>query len=310
VIVPCAGLDSVPSDILAYLGNKTLKSFAGPSTTVDMSTSAWELRGTGISGGTFSSILAYLEDIPKHKLDAIRQDFALSPILGVKGPRHKMFYSLPFEKPAVQGALYLMAVVNLQVVHRSWGLFELATRNPSLVLNASAQSGEHEDTTEWSYGPQFKYEEFLALPSRLHSFLVLLFLFTVALAMKLFPPVRSLARRLMPQSGDGPTDEQLEAGSLNITNITTSLPNAHGRSTSVRTIFRGKGEPGYLLSSIMIAECALSLVLETEHLPSFAKRGGVLTPMAAFGDVLIERLKASGRITIESDVVLADAGRK
>lgn len=100
-----------------------------------------------------------------------------------------MFYSLPFEKPAVQGALYLMAVVNLQVVHRSWGLFELATRSPDLVLSTSPQSGEHEDRTEWSYGPQFKYEEFLALPSRLHSLLVVLFLFTVALAMKLFPPV-------------------------------------------------------------------------------------------------------------------------
>lgn len=59
----------------------------------------------------------------------------------------------------------------------------------------------------------------------------------------------------------------------------------------------------------MIAECALSLVLEAEHLPSFAKRGGVLTPMVAFGDVLIERLKASERITIESEI-LADAGRK
>ena len=60
----------------------------------------------------------------------------------------------------------------------------------------------------------------------------------------------------------------------------------------------------------MIAECALSLVLEAEHLPAFAKRGGVLTPMTAFGDVLIERLKGSGRMTIESEVVLADTGRK
>ena len=83
-----------------------------------------------------------------------------------------------------------MAIVNLQVVHRSWGLFELATRNPKLVLGTSPQSGgEHEDATELSYGSQFKYEEFLALPSRLHSFLVVLFLVTIATAMKLFPPV-------------------------------------------------------------------------------------------------------------------------
>jgi hypothetical protein len=85
-----------------------------------------------------------------------------------------------------------MAIVNLQVVQRSWGLFELAARNPTLVLGASRQSGgELEDTTELSlsYGSQFKYEEFLALPSRLHSLLLVLFLAIVAGAMKLFPPV-------------------------------------------------------------------------------------------------------------------------
>lgn len=64
------------------------------------------------------------------------------------------------------------------------------------------------------------------------------------------------------------------------------------------------------LFTVMIAECALSLVLDADHLPAFAKRGGVLTPMTAFGDVLIGRLKASGRITIESEVILTDTGRK
>lgn len=83
-----------------------------------------------------------------------------------------------------------MAITNLQVVQRSWGLFELATRNPRLVLGTSRQPrGEHEDTTELSYGSQFKYEEFLALPSRLHALFVMLFLVVVAGAMRLFPPV-------------------------------------------------------------------------------------------------------------------------
>lgn len=147
-------------------------------------------------------------------------------VQGVKSPQPKAFYSLPISKPPVQGALYLMALVNLQVVQRSWGLFELATRNPRVVLGTPRQShGEHEDTTQLSYGSQFKYEEFLALPSRLHSLLVVLFLVMVGGAMRLFPPVRVIifrllgestdaemvqvrwvARRLMPQSGDGPTE--------------------------------------------------------------------------------------------------------
>ncbi|KAF9234190.1 Saccharopine dehydrogenase-domain-containing protein [Melanogaster broomeanus] len=288
VIVPCAGLDSVPSDILAYLGNKTLKAFAGPSATVDMSTSAWKLRGVRISGGTFSTILTYLETVPDEKAKAAMMNFALSPIRGTPSPRPRAFYSLPLSNPPIQGTLYPMAMVNLQVVQRSWGL----------------PGGEHEDTSELPYGSQFKYEEFLALPSRLYSLFdgaVLHLVSSLPLMFYGLSEVRWLARKIMPKPGEGLADD--------ITNITKSVPNAQGRTTSIRTIFRGKGEPGYLITSIMIAECALSLVLDADSLPAFSKRGGVLTPMTAFGDVLIERLKACGRIGIESEVIVAASGR-
>ncbi|KAI6043482.1 hypothetical protein EDC04DRAFT_2890874 [Pisolithus marmoratus] len=66
----------------------------------------------------------------------------------------------------------------------------------------------------------------------------------------------------------------------------------------------------YLLSSIMISEAALALVRDKDLLPPFGQRGGVLTPMTAFGDVLIQRLNACGRISVESEVVPAEGGRK
>ena len=123
-----------------------------------------------------------------------------------------------------------MAAINVQVVQRSWGLFELATRNPKLALATTPQSSEREDTTNLSYGSQFKYEEFLALPSRLHSFLLMLFLVIIVKTLRLFPPVGSchfyplepytkvsvlqarwMARRLMPQPGDGPPEEYVSS---------------------------------------------------------------------------------------------------
>ena len=52
----------------------------------------------------------------------------------------------------------------------------------------------------------------------------------------------------------------------------------------------------------MIAESALSL-LNPEALPALAQKGGVLTPMTAFGDVLVERLRETGRFEFESGVV-------
>lgn len=79
IVVPCCGLDSVPSDILAFVANKTLKSFGGPSTAADLSTSAWKLGGASISGGTFSTILTALEEVPKQKMRESTRNFALSP---------------------------------------------------------------------------------------------------------------------------------------------------------------------------------------------------------------------------------------
>ena len=48
---------------------------------------------------------------------------------------------------------------------------------------------------------------------------------------------------------------------------------------------------------VIAAEAALSL-LNPSHLPELAKQGGILTPMAAFGDVLLERLEKTGFCTL------------
>ncbi len=56
----------------------------------------------------------------------------------------------------------------------------------------------------------------------------------------------------------------------------------------------------------MISEAALGLVLDDASLPSSAHLGGVLTPSTGLGGVLINRLKATGRIQFESEIVRAD----
>ncbi|KAG1828525.1 Saccharopine dehydrogenase-domain-containing protein [Suillus variegatus] len=315
IVVPCCGLDSVPSDILAFVANKTLKSFGGPSTTIDLSTSAWKLGGASISGGTFSTILTALEDVPKHKLLAIRQNFALSPVEGTHSARPRMLYTLPYSDRPVYGAWYFMAITNSQVVQRSWGLYELARR-----LN-------HHNATAvapFSYGPNFKYEEFVILPSALYAMVYSIVFAAIAALLVCFQPVRYLllvlvaeeitarwlARRIMPGPGEGPSEKQLQSGSVKITNITTSSPNSQGEKIVVRSIFRGRGDPGYFLSSIMISECALALVLDGAILPQISTGGGILTPMTAFGDVLVERLRRSGHVDIESELLVGTEARK
>ncbi|KAG2153387.1 Saccharopine dehydrogenase-domain-containing protein [Suillus clintonianus] len=301
IVVPCCGLDSVPSDVLAFIANKTLKSFGGPSATIDLSTSAWELGGASISGGTFSTILTALEDVPKQTMLASGRDFALSPVKGPRSPRPRMLYNLPYSDPPVYGAWYFMVLANRQVVQRSWGLFELACRANHHDVAAVAQS---------SYGPNFKYEEFVVQRSALYAVMYSTIFSAIAGLLVLFLPVRWFAQRIMPSPGEGPSEKQLQTGSLEITNITTSSPNSKGEKIVVRSIFRGRGDPGYLLSSIIISECALALALDGATLPQISKSGGVLTPMTAFGDILIERLRRSGRIDVESELLVGTEPRK
>lgn len=58
------------------------------------------------------------------------------------------------------------------------------------------------------------------------------------------------------------------------------------------------------LGAVMLAESALAL-LHPEQLSPFARKGGVLTPSVALGDVLVERLNREGTIRIESKLVRA-----
>lgn len=74
---------------------------------------------------------------------------------------------------------------------------------------------------------------------------------------------------------------------------------------------------------VMIAESALCLLLppaserkttaQTDNiqaLPELARKGGILTPMTAFGDSLIQRLEESGRFEFSSTVIGDASARK
>lgn len=128
----------------------------------------------------------------------------------------------------------------------------------------------------------------------------------------------------------------LEKGFLKLTNVTSA---ASSPDVQVKTVIRGKGDPGYLLTAsksscyliiiktkvscvcllVMISESALSFILpppseskdlkppgqnnNIHALPSFARQGGILTPMTAFGDVLIKRLEESQRFSFSSSFI-------
>ena len=53
-----------------------------------------------------------------------------------------------------------------------------------------------------------------------------------------------------------------------------------------------RGDPGYAATSVMLAESVLCLAQDGDQLPG---RAGVLTPAAAMGAVLADRLRTAGQ---------------
>ena len=99
-------------------------------------------------------------------------------------------------------------------------------------------------------------------------------------------PVRSVLDRILPKPGEGPSEKVRETGHFTTETYTTTSTGRRYRSR-----MRAKGDPGYKATAVMLAESALSLALHRDVLPN---RTGVLTPAAAIGDVLIDRLESAG----------------
>ncbi|KDR76288.1 hypothetical protein GALMADRAFT_473621 [Galerina marginata CBS 339.88] len=309
IIVPGCGFDSVPSDISAYLANKTLKSATatnGVYPGLGDSTTAFRFRG-GVSGGTISSMMTLLEKVPPNALRESREPYILSPFVGQRRPLLRFLYNLPIPgtKP-LKGAIFLMAAGNKAVIQRTFGLLEMQARD-----------SKAKDAQLARYGPEFCYDEFMGTSGTMSALV-----FTAALIFSFgMLMVRYVAKKLLPQSGEGPSDEKMEKGWFNATNISTS---ATSPPVKVKSVIKGHGDGGYLLTAIMISESALCFLLppvsesasiksgsndNVHTLSAIARQGGILTPMSAFGDQLIQRLEETGRFEFSSSII-DDAHKK
>jgi short subunit dehydrogenase-like uncharacterized protein len=106
------------------------------------------------------------------------------------------------------------------------------------------------------------------------------------------PRTRPYVDRLAPKPGEGPTAEQREAGrfTMEVHTVTES-----GRR--YRSVVAAQGDPGYAATAVMLGESALCLSLDGDRLPPAR---GVLTPMTAMGDPLLDRLRAQDfTLTVE-----------
>ncbi|NCT90401.1 enoyl-ACP reductase [Cellulomonas sp. APG4] len=265
-LVHACGYDAVPSDLaMLVLHQRVEADGAGPLTEVRAVARA---KG-GVSGGTIASMRGLVElaarDPEVRRL--LADPFSLSPDRAAE-PRVPQPTDSPRPSRAHDGgwvALSPMASFNSRVVRRS-----------------NALQG-------WAYGRGLRYGEVVATGRGARGAVRGIGLTAglgLAAAAVALPPARALLDRVLPAPGSGPDERTRREGWFRM--------DLHALTASGRqygAVAAGPGDPGYAATAVMLGEAALALAADGDRLPSAP---GSLTPAAAFGDVLVERLRAAG----------------
>ena len=259
-IIPSCGFDSIPSDLGSFFAIQK----SGQA--IKRVESFHAFKGDA-SGGTLETIFS----MPELNLgDDLTNPFLLNPE-GTTTPEMEKQSVDVFGVAAKSeingyGAPFIMAGANTRVVRRS------------AALLAQMQK---------PYGADFVYQEFAFHATRWSAIKGLMGM--AALGMVLFTPLRKLVRPLLKQPGEGPSEKARNAGWFDCKFI---LETESGEK--MVAAIRGDGDPGYKVTSKLVAECALCLVENGDALPGGSAYGGVLTSASGLGMALVHRLSRSG----------------
>jgi len=260
-IVFSCGFDSIPFDLgVLYLQSEAQRRFGAPLQQVRGRVRV--MKG-GFSGGTMASALATVEAMGRDPALArlMADPFALVP--GFQGPAQPEGESAVYDAAAKSWTgPFVMAAINTKNVHRTnalrghaWGRDFVYDER---MLTGGGAGGERRAKT-------------LARKTRLQN---------LALGWRL---TRGLLRLALPKPGQGPSQHERETGRYE---VLFSGETAHGQPLSAEV--KGDRDPGYGSTCKLISESALCLVQDVDR--SMAG-GGVWTPGAAMGLVLVRRLQ-------------------
>jgi short subunit dehydrogenase-like uncharacterized protein len=267
-IVNSCGFDSIPSDMGVYaLHERAQADAAGDLEETTLVVTA--LKGRA-SGGTLASMKGQVDEVKSDKQarKLAADPYALDPSGGPNGGSESERDSYGIGRDDDLGqwiAPFVMASFNTRIVRRSNALLDYA------------------------YGRRFRYRELMGLgtgplaPVKAAALTGGLGALAGGLA---FPPTRKLLDKVLPEPGEGPSEESRRKGAFRM--------EIHARTSSgAKYVARVamKGDPGYAATSVMMGEAALCLALDGDALPD---RAGVLTPASAMNGALADRLRAAG----------------
>lgn len=270
-IVHTCGFDSIPSDLGAFYVQEQMHARHGVYAQ-QVKYRVVKAEG-GMSGGTVASMMNMMEEVKADPSigEIINDPYALDPVNMPRGPdgadQVAPLYDAHFKQWT---APFVMAAINTRVVRRSNALLG------------------------YRYGPQFRYDEAILTGAGPVGYMKAVavasgtFLMMIASAIA---PVRNLLKSVLPAQGEGPSPETIEKGSFVIELLalhpTDATKNLRARVTADR-------DPGYGATSKMLGESAVCLALDELDVS-----GGCLTPSAAMGMTLIDRLVEKAGMTFE-----------
>jgi saccharopine dehydrogenase (NAD+, L-lysine-forming) len=279
-IVHSCGFDSIPSDFTVYaLHRSAVADGAG-----ELGDTTFVLRvanyATGFSRGTVDTMVELMragsgDPETRRMLD---DPYSLSPNRSAEpdlGPQPDVSLhrgeELAPELAGLWTSGYLMALYNTRCIRRT-----------NALLN-------------WVYGRQFRYKETASMGSSLAApAMAAMTNATIAGAsrlggayLRMFPP--GLLERVTSRASTA--NDDASRGRYLVETYTTTTQGVRYMASMAQ-----QGDPGYAATSVLLGESALALALDRDQLPD---RSGVLTPVAAMGDVLAARLPAAG-VTINA----------
>lgn len=266
-IVHTCGFDSIPSDIGVWL----LHEAAAARGAGTLAQTTYVVRGArgGASGGTIASMAG--------QVDAARADKAKRRILldpyGLSPDRAA--------EPDLGDERDPMGVIHDDALGGWFAPFFMGTVNTRVVRRSNALLGH-------AYGRTLRYRELMATgglplgPVKAAGIAGGMGALVAGLAL---PPTRKVLEVVLPEPGEGPSEEARRKGFFKI--------DVHTRTTEGAELvcrISAQGDPGYAATAVMLGESGLCLALD-EDLPDAA---GVLTPATAMGTTLADRLRAAG----------------
>ncbi|WP_280474390.1 saccharopine dehydrogenase family protein [Nocardia asiatica] len=279
-IVNSCGYDSIPSDLSVYqLYRRTVEDNTGELVDTTLVAS---LKG-GVSGGTIDSGRAMMEAIAADpaKGKVLSHPYSLSPDKSMDPDVGRQSDQALSRAGAIDPSLdgwvstFVMAAHNTKIVRRTNGLLG------------------------WVYGKNFRYREVMSAGRSRVAPLVAAGMaggivagMTAGALLSRASAGRKLLDRVLPKPGTGPSEKARTSGWFSMKTFAHTTSGAKYVAT-----FAGKGDPGYQATAVLLGESGLCLAFDTDKQPELA---GVLTPAAAMGDALTERLRAAG-MTIAVD---------